>query len=118
MNRLNVIYNNGDLSVDDKLAQRRQEFDSARQRFATDVLPLMHNQAGYQGYTTFQYNNAYLLLNVRYNNDLDSFQGVYDLVGHDWGQALQAFSDAAATDDPFGYLRGLAAAATTAPPAG
>jgi predicted aminopeptidase len=113
--RLNTIYNNGDLSTTDRLVQRSQEFESARQRFASDVLPLMHNQVGYQAYTTFQYNNAYLLLNVRYNNGMDAFQGVYDLVGHDWAQALRAYSDAAATNDPLGYLRGLTA---TAPAAG
>jgi predicted aminopeptidase len=103
---LNELYNS-DASSDDKVARRADVIAAAQSRYAADVLPLMHNQAGYSIYTTLALNNAFLLLNVRYNDGLDVFQQIFDLTGGDWSQALRIFSDAAAVDDSLGYMRGI-----------
>ena len=106
MSDLQTIYDS-DASFDDKMTQREAAIAAAQQDFASDVLPLMNDQAGYQTYTTFPFNNAYLLVQVRYNSDQDLFQAVYDSTGHDWAQTLQAFRAAAASPDPTAYLTNL-----------
>lgn len=97
----------GDLSYEDKLAQREVIFEAARQRFGTDVLPLMHNQAGYKPYTSFLFNNAFLLAHVRYNHDQDVFAAIHESTGRNWAETLRIFADAAATPNPTDYLRSL-----------
>jgi predicted aminopeptidase len=103
---LQAVYGT-DLSYDDKLAQRQTVITAAQQRFGSDVLPLMNDQTGYQPYTVFPFNNAFLLVNVRYYTDQDVFMAVYESTGRDWGATLHLFQEAAAAPDPILYLRGL-----------
>src|SRR5207244_10056938 len=70
---LNVLYNS-EASSDEKIARRVDVVHAAQQRYASQVLPLMHDQVAYSAYTDFPVNNAFLLLNVRYNDGLDVFQ--------------------------------------------
>ncbi|HOB75975.1 MAG TPA: aminopeptidase [Phycisphaerae bacterium] len=97
-----------DLSFDEKIAQREAYIAASQQRFAEEVLPFMHNQAGYQGYTSFPFNNAFILAHVRYNSGQDAFAAVYEQVGRNWAEALQIFRQAAASENPMEHLRGLA----------
>lgn len=107
---LNALYES-ELTSDEKIELREGVFEAARVRYASEVLPLMHDQEVYGIYATFAFNNAFVLLNVRYNSGLDVYQAIYDLTGRDWGQALRLYSDAALQNDPEGYLRDIAAAA-------
>jgi predicted aminopeptidase len=94
-----------DLSSEEKIAQREAIFESGRQRYATEVLPYLHDRTGYETYTTFKYNNAFLLANVRYNNDQDVFAAVYEMTGRNWAHTLSIFAEAANAPMPFQYLR-------------
>src|SRR5690606_19338135 len=85
---LEVVYES-DLSYEEKLTQREAIFDAARDRFGAEILPLMHNQAGYEAYTTFPFNNAFLLAHVRYNHDQDVFAAVYESTGRNWAETLR-----------------------------
>lgn len=109
MAELRELYDS-DLSKDETIAGRQEIFNAARARFSAEVLPLMHNQQGYAGYATFAYNNAFLLLNTRYNSGLDLFEQVYDLAGGDWAQAMSLFAQAAAAEDAYQYMRDLVGA--------
>jgi predicted aminopeptidase len=103
---VNVVYNS-DMSYDDKLMAREDIFEAARNRFAEQVLPLMNNPVEYERYTTLKYNNAFLLINMRYNSDQEVYAGIFEMVGGDWSQALTIFSQAAAKENPVEYLRGI-----------
>jgi predicted aminopeptidase len=89
----------------DKLAGREAVYQAARERFVADVLPLMNNPSFYEGYGALPTNNAWVLLNRRYNLDLGLFQQVYDAVGGDWRSALAVYADAANAPDAWGHLR-------------
>jgi len=104
--RVSEVYNS-DLGYDEKLAARKTIFEAANTRFPAEVLPLMNYPDNYETYTDFAYNNAFLLLNVRYNTDEEVYQGIYDMAGGDWYQTLTIFHQAAMSDDPVEYLRGL-----------
>ncbi len=106
--RLDVIYDS-DRTTEEKLAAREEIFQSERDRFASEIQPLMHFPNAFKIFATSELNNAFLLLNLRYNTDLKVFADVYELTGHDWGQTLNLFSQAAASDDPVEFLRALAA---------
>jgi predicted aminopeptidase len=106
MTNLRPIYDS-DATFEDKMTQRAGAIAAAQLHFANDVLPLMHNQTGYAAYPAFPFNNAFLLIEVRYNTDADVFTAAYDSTGHDWAQTLQIFRQAIATPDPSGYLHGL-----------
>lgn len=89
----------------DKLAGREAIYQAARDRFVADVLPLMNNPQFYEGYAALPTNNAWVLLNRRYNLDLALFQQVYDAVGRDWRAAFSVYADAANAPDAWAALR-------------
>lgn len=103
---LQAVYST-DASYDDKLAQRQTVVTAAQQHFGTDVLPLLNDKVGYQPYTVFPFNNAFLLVNVRYYTDQDVFAAVYESTGRDWGATIHIFQEAATAPDPIIYLRAL-----------
>lgn len=96
-----------DLPFDEKMARREAFIISARERFAAEVLPLMHDQAGYEVYTSFPYNNAFLLAHVRYNTDQHIFAAVHESTGRNWGESFRIFREAAIAKSPGEYLRSL-----------
>lgn len=102
-----------DIPSDEKIARREEVFEAARQRFAAEVQPLLHNPQRYGSYATLNYNNAFLVVNVRYNSDMDVFAAVHESVGRDWPQSLEVFDRAARADDPFAFLREYLAAIPT-----
>lgn len=104
---LAAIYDT-DLSFDEKMARREEFIAAAQQRFAFEVLPLMHDQEGYEGYATFPFNNAFILAHVRYNSDQDVFAAVYEKTGRDWAEAMRLYREAARSPDPTRHLHALA----------
>lgn len=89
----------------EKAGGREAVYQAARDRFVADVLPTMHSPEFYEGYAFLPSNNAWILLNRRYNLDLDLFRRVYDAVGGDWPSAIAVFSEAARAPDAKAYLR-------------
>lgn len=94
-----------DLPAEDKVTQREAIFEAARQRFKSEVQPTLRDPNRYGVYGTLNYNNAFLLVNVRYNSSLDLFERVHEAAGRDWAQSVDVFRQAAATSDPYGFLR-------------
>ncbi len=103
---LNVLYGS-DASSEEKIARRTDVIRAAQERYLADVLPQMHDPDTFRVYGTLGINNAFLLLNVRYNDGLDVFGGIHELTGRQWGQTLSLFSQAAAQADSLGFLRGI-----------
>ena len=65
----------------------------------------MNHPDDYAHYADFNFNNAFLLVNARYNTDLDLFEEVYDRTGRNWPATLEVFRQAAAAEQPFDFLR-------------
>lgn len=103
---LSVLYASS-ATRDEKLTAREVIFDAARQRFADEVLPQMHNAEAYQPYADYNFNNAFLLLYARYNSNLETFAAVHEATGRDWPLTIAHFQDAAGSDSPFAYLQSL-----------
>ncbi len=99
----------GAASYDEKLRRREEIIAAAKARFEEQVRPLMHNPQTYEYVAGFPFNNAFLLVNLRYGTDLDAFAGAHELTGGSWPASLELFREAAAAPDPFGFLRGLVA---------
>jgi predicted aminopeptidase len=94
------------LSTAEKIAGRDAVFQAGRDRFAQQVQPSLHYPEAFAGYGNFPTSNAWMLINYRYNLDLDVFAAVYEATGRDWPAALDVYlAAAAATEDPFEYLR-------------
>lgn len=88
------------------IAGREAVFEAARRRFVADVQPTLRFPDSYGFYAELPTNNAWVLLNVRYNLDLDLFERVFAAVDRDWAAALDVFrAAAAAPGDPFDFLR-------------
>jgi predicted aminopeptidase len=92
------------LSSAEKIAQRQAVFEAWQDRFTTEALPQMHDPEPYQGFSDTLLNNAFLLVNTRYNSHQDLFEQGFELAGRDWAQALALFRSAAEAPDPFQYL--------------
>ncbi len=97
-----------DLPSEQKIAGRAGIFADGQRRFAEEILPQMNDPASYEWVKDLELNNAWILVNARYNMDLSAFQAVYDATGQDFDATLQILLNAAGNDDPVGYLRSLA----------
>ena len=94
-----------DLSTEDKIAGREAIYEAGRERFATEVQPLMNWPQRYDWVADFPANNAWMLGIQRYNLDLEVFEQVFAATGEDWATALELFREAARQTDPYDYLR-------------
>jgi len=103
---LDELYSS-DLTREEKIAAREPIFEAARERVADELLPALSHPETYEIYTTFNFNNAFMLVNERYHTDFDLFASVYELTGRNWQAALDLFRQAIETDDPFAFLRSL-----------
>jgi predicted aminopeptidase len=102
---LDAFYNS-DQTSDEKIDGRDAIFAAARLRFAGNVQPLMHDPALYGFVRNLPVNNAYMLLQRRYNLDLNVFSQVYHAVHEAWPATLSIYSRAAASEgDPFAFLQ-------------
>jgi predicted aminopeptidase len=93
------------ISLEEKFARREPIFQAARQRFAAEVQSTLHEPTRYGGYATFAYNNAFLLVSVRYNSDPQVFADVYDRNDHNWSATLAVFKEATQSSNPYESLR-------------
>jgi len=99
-----------DIPQDEKVAGREAVFQAARDQFVSAVQPQLSEPERYQGWAWLPTNNAWILLNRRYNFDLDLFQAVYDQGGRDFHTLLETLHAAARSPDPWAYLRQATAA--------
>jgi predicted aminopeptidase len=104
-----------DLPAEEKIAGREAVFQAARDRFVRDVQPRLAEPDRYAGWARIPTNNAFVLANRRYNLDLDVFAAVYAGTGADYAAFLDVLWAAAASDDPFAYLRSHAQPAAAKP---
>jgi predicted aminopeptidase len=94
------------LSRAEKIAGRGAVFQAGRDEFAQDIQPKLHYPDVFADYANLPTSNAWMLINYRYNLDLDVFAAVYAATGNDWSAALDVFRAAAdASEDPLAYLR-------------
>mgnify|MGYP000422955143 CR=1 FL=1 len=107
---LNALYTRSDLTSEQKIALRDPIFDEFKQRFLTDYLPLFHDPQRFAGVPGLAMDNALVMIQRRYNLDLDLFQTVYDKLGQDLQAAIQVFIASARAPDPKQYLRDWLAA--------
>jgi predicted aminopeptidase len=103
-NDLTDFYNS-DRTTEEKLAGREAIFQAARDRFVSDVQPLMNAPESYDWVADLPTNNAWILANFRYNLDLDVFEQVYETTNRSWSRTIALFTEAAATPDPKAFLR-------------
>jgi predicted aminopeptidase len=94
----------GDLDYDTKLLRRQEIFDAEQQRFRDEVQPMMNFPENYDYFPDLNINNAYLLVNQRYNTSLAVFEGVHRMTGGNWTHTLDIFRDASRSTDPFLFL--------------
>lgn len=99
------------ISSDEKRSRRELIFQANRERFTALVQPTLNDQVRYAGYGNFAYNNAFLLINVRYNSTPKLFAEVYELNNRDWASTLAVFRQATQTTQPYQYLQAYVDAA-------
>ena len=99
-----------DIPHDEKVAGREAVFQAARERFVSEVQPQLSEPQRHQGWAWLPTNNAWILLNRRYNFDLDLFQAVCDQGGGDFHVLLETLRAAARSPDPWVHLRQATAA--------
>lgn len=92
----------------EKIDGRAALFEETRRRFREEVQPQMFEPQGYDYLQTLNINNAWVLLNARYNNDLEVFEAAYEAVGRDYDRMLDLLLEAAASSDPIAFLRSAA----------
>jgi predicted aminopeptidase len=107
---LNALYVRDDLTSEQKIAQREDIFTEYQERYTTDYLPGFYDPVRYGGVPNIHIDNALVMIQRRYNFDLDAFQAVYDKLGKDLLAAIEVFKEASAAADPTQYLRDWAAA--------
>jgi predicted aminopeptidase len=103
-NELDTFYRS-DLSFDAKVLGRNDVYQTGRDRFAAEVLPLMNLPDNYAWVANLPANNAFMLGVRRYNLDLVLFDGVYQAVGRDWRSALAVYREAARAADGYAFMR-------------
>lgn len=111
---LRDYYARTDLTADEKIAGRGEIFASYAAKFASEVQPTLQVPARYDYLRAIPVNNAWILLNRRYNYDLSVMQDVYDAGGQDFGALLDRLRTAAKANDPWAALRDAAATARRA----
>jgi len=107
---LETFYARPDLTSEQKIQQRGEIFDAARQRFEQQILPTLQDQQWFSHYAEMPTNNAWILLNYRYTKDLDVFEQVYHQLGNDLAAAVDIFAQAANAPDAYQYMRDWLAA--------
>jgi predicted aminopeptidase len=93
------------ISSQEKIEGREAIFAAARQHFADDVLPTLHDSARYETLSNLPTNNAWVLARHRYSLDLDVFAAVHAATGESWPATIAVYQLATYADDPMQYLR-------------
>ncbi|TWT42327.1 hypothetical protein RAS1_34580 [Phycisphaerae bacterium RAS1] len=101
--------------AEEKIAGRESVFEAARRRFADEVRPQLNEPGRYRTYAELPTNNAFILLNQRYNRDLSLFASAYECCGRDIGRFIEMLRAAARQRDGFAALRRRVNEATSQP---
>lgn len=100
------VYYGGPGSPTEKIAGREAVYQRGRERFASQVQQSLSQPEAYSYYAGLPTNNAWMLLNQRYNFDVTLFREVYERTGRNWRDSLEVFRAAARSPgDPLTYLR-------------
>jgi predicted aminopeptidase len=102
---LEAYYARTDLSSEEKISGREAIFEAARLRFTTQVYPLFQNPEKFKAWGDVPTNNAWILLNRRYNNGRDLFDSTYEKCGSDIRQTIPVLQHAAQSNDPWQFMR-------------
>lgn len=102
---LDTLYGREDLTSEQKIAQREDVIAEYKQKFEDEYMPSMNEPNRYAGLLDLDIDNAYVLIQRRYNLDMDLFQEVYDALGQELPEAIDVFTASAGADDPKQYLR-------------
>jgi predicted aminopeptidase len=102
---LAAFYARTDLTSQDKIDQREQVFVAWRGKFQTDYLPRFHDAENMALWGDLPANNAWVLLNRRYNFGMDIFESVYQACQGNLNRTIDVLTQAAASDDAWQYLR-------------
>ena len=107
MERLQRIYQNDRLSVEQRVQQRDTVFQNWRADYRRKVVPELQSNA-FQNYAEAPLNNATLIGTRLYYQRLDLFELVYQTYGQDLRSAVHAIMNAARdAEDPFAAVEAL-----------
>jgi predicted aminopeptidase len=98
------------ISSEAKIAGREAVYAAARQRFAEQILPTLHEPALYESWVDLPTNNAWLLGRYRYSTNVPLFAAIFEATAGSWPAALAVYRHAASADDPEEYLQDWLAA--------
>lgn len=102
---LETYYARTDLTSAEKIAGREEIFQAARDKFNTVIAPTLHNPSAYTTVAQMPTNNAWVLLNHRYNKSLDVFEQVYQACGGNLSDAVKIFKQAEKANDGYQFLK-------------
>jgi predicted aminopeptidase len=105
IDELQAFYARTDLTSEEKIARREEIFQSARQRFAGEIAPTLHEPDRFASVADMPTSNAWILLHYRYNKDMTIFEDVYQTCGRDLAKAVKVFKLAEDADDSYQFLR-------------
>jgi predicted aminopeptidase len=100
---LRAIYDDPDLSTEEKVARRDALFARTLEDFDTRVTPTFESLT-FAGFRTVPLNNATLLSRIRYYNDLEGFQRLRDRTGGTAAAVAFLSERARQVEDPFTLL--------------
>lgn len=98
--QLDSVYQT-ELPLDEKLSKREEIFSQAKQHYID--LPLRTDR--YDGFPTWELNNALLALYRVYQGQSDVFNRVFEHLNEDLVQTLEVLKACEYQDDPEGYLQ-------------
>lgn len=93
------------LSAEEKIAGREAVFESARRRFVEEVRPTLNDPGRYKTWAELPSNNAFILLNQRYNRDLSLFAAAFECCDRDMERLIEMLRAAARKKDSYAALR-------------
>jgi len=108
--QLETYYARTDLTSAEKIAGREEIFQAARDKFNTVIAPTLHNPSAFATVAQMPTNNAWVLLNHRYNKSLDVFEQVYQACGENLSEAVKIFKQAQTATDSYQFLKDWVAA--------
>jgi predicted aminopeptidase len=106
--RLDSLYSRTDLTREEKVRQREEIFEDARERFVDEVQPRFL-ASSYSGFLRTPLNNATLISRRLYYHRLDLFERVFETSGRDLRRTIDRILAAARSrkDDPYAGVEGL-----------
>ena len=102
---LQAFYARTDLTSEQKIALRESLFLAARQRYTDEIAPKLNNPQRFASIGNMPINNAWILLNRRYNKDMKIFEDVYQACNQDLVAAIEVFKWAAKSGNSYQALQ-------------